>query len=65
MKKNISNIKERNYKKVWKENQMEEKEIKYKVALYAKIKRSQWYVDSGCSKHMIGDQDKFLILKRK
>jgi hypothetical protein len=26
---------------------------------------SQWYVESGCSKHMIGDQDKFLSLKRK
>jgi hypothetical protein len=44
---------------------MEEKETECKVALYAKDKRSQWYVDSGCSKHMIGDQDKFLSLKRK
>jgi len=25
----------------------------------------QWYVDSGCSKHITGDQDTFLSLKRK
>jgi hypothetical protein len=25
----------------------------------------EWYIDSGCSSHMIGDQDKFIILKRK
>jgi hypothetical protein len=23
------------------------------------------YIDNGCSSHMIGDQDKFIILKRK
>jgi hypothetical protein len=26
---------------------------------------SQWYIDNGCSKHMTGDQDKFLGMKRK
>jgi hypothetical protein len=25
----------------------------------------EWYIDSGCSSHMIRDQDKFIILKRK
>jgi hypothetical protein len=25
----------------------------------------EWYIDSGCSSHMTGDQDKFIILKRK
>jgi hypothetical protein len=30
-----------------------------------KRKRSQCYVNSGCSKHMTGDRDKFLRLKRK
>jgi hypothetical protein len=44
---------------------MEEKEKESNVALYAKNKRSQWYVDNGSSKHMTGDQEKFLILKRK
>jgi hypothetical protein len=25
----------------------------------------EWYIENGCSSHMIGDQDKFIILKRK
>jgi hypothetical protein len=25
----------------------------------------EWYIDSGCSSHMTGDQEKFIILKRK
>jgi hypothetical protein len=25
----------------------------------------EWYIDSGCSSHMTGDQDKFINLKRK
>jgi hypothetical protein len=25
----------------------------------------EWYIDSGCSSHMSGDQDKFISLKRK
>jgi hypothetical protein len=32
------------------------------VALQAKQKKHDWYVDSGCSKHMTGDKDKFLTL---
>ena len=35
------------------------------VALQAKQKKLGWYVDSGCSKHMKGDRDKFLTLERK
>jgi hypothetical protein len=26
---------------------------------------NEWYIDCGCSSHMTGDQDKFIILKRK
>jgi hypothetical protein len=48
----ISNIQEEKHKNTWKEKQMEEKETECNVALYAKNKSSQWYVDSGCSKHM-------------
>jgi hypothetical protein len=44
---------------------MEEKKTMCKVDLYAKDKRSQWYVDNGFSKHMTGNLDKFLSLKRK
>jgi hypothetical protein len=25
----------------------------------------EWYIDSGCSSHMTGDQSKFVILKKK
>jgi hypothetical protein len=32
------------------------------VALQSKQKKHGWYVDSGCSKHMIGDKDIFLTL---
>jgi hypothetical protein len=28
-------------------------------------KKHGWYVDSGCSKHMIGDRDKFITLLRE
>jgi transposase InsO family protein len=35
------------------------------VALQAKQKKQGWYVDSGCSKHMTGDKDKFLTLRKE
>jgi hypothetical protein len=35
------------------------------VALQAKQKKHGWYVDSGCSKHMTGDRDKFLTLRKE
>ena len=35
------------------------------VALQAKQKKRGWYVDNGCSKHMTGDRDKFLTLRKE
>jgi hypothetical protein len=35
------------------------------VALQVKQKKCGWYVDSGCSKHMTGDRDKFLTLREE
>ena len=35
------------------------------VALQDKQKKHGWYVDSGCSKHMTGDWDKFLTLRKE
>jgi hypothetical protein len=35
------------------------------VALQFKQKKHGWYVDSGFSKHMIGDKDKFLTLRKE
>ena len=30
------------------------------IALFAEDEESQWYIDSGCSRHMTGDKDKLL-----
>jgi hypothetical protein len=35
------------------------------LALQAKKRKRGWYVDSGCSKHMAGDKDKFLTLQKE
>jgi hypothetical protein len=35
------------------------------VALQAKQKKRGWYVDSGCSKHMTGDRENFLTLRKE
>jgi hypothetical protein len=35
------------------------------VALQDKKKKHGWYVDSGCSKHMTGDKDKFITLRKE
>jgi hypothetical protein len=35
------------------------------LALQAKKKKRGWYVDSGCSKHMTGDRDRFLTLRKE
>jgi hypothetical protein len=32
-------------------------------AMYSQVKGIQWYIDDGCSNHMIGDRNKFLTLK--
>ena len=35
------------------------------LALTAQDLKSQWYLDSGCSKHMTGDRSKFITLDEK
>jgi hypothetical protein len=35
------------------------------IALQAKKKKRGWYVDSGYSKHMTGDRDMFLTLRKE
>ena len=35
------------------------------VALQAKQNKHGWYVDSGCSKHLTSDRDKFLTLQKE
>jgi hypothetical protein len=53
------------YTKVWKMKQEEPKKEECGLAMYVQDKGSQWYIDSGCSKHMKRDQKKFLTLKEK
>jgi hypothetical protein len=35
------------------------------ISLQAKHKKSGWYVDIGCSKHMAGDKNNFMTLKKE
>ena len=35
------------------------------ISLQAQRSISQWCVDSGCSKHMIGDKNKFVLLRKE
>jgi transposase InsO family protein len=52
-------------KRTWirKQNQYSNEECT--LALQAKKKKHGWYVDSGCSKHMTGDRDMFLTLRKE
>jgi hypothetical protein len=52
----------REKKKLWKEKTSKEECL---IALKAQDKEDLWYVDSGCSKHMTGNKDKFLNLKKQ
>jgi hypothetical protein len=51
--------------RIWvrKQNQYNNEECT--LALQAQHKKRGWYVDSGFSKHMTGDKDKFLTLKKE
>ena len=53
-------IKEQN--KLWKEKTLEHECL---IALKSQEKEDLWYVDSGCSKHMTGNKDKFLRLNKQ
>jgi hypothetical protein len=52
-------------KRTWirKQNQYSNEECT--LALQTKQKKRGWYVDNGCSKHMIGDRDMFLTLRKE
>jgi hypothetical protein len=47
--------------KVWKKKESD----KCGLVLSAQIKMNPWYIDSGCSKHMMGDKGKFLSLSER
>jgi hypothetical protein len=50
---------------VWRRKSDQQEKEENNLALHAQRKTNQWYVDSGCSKHMTGDQSRFLVLKRE
>jgi len=50
--------------RVWKKKLYQQKGEENNLDLHAKRNTNQWYVDSGCSKHMTRDQSKFLTLKK-
>ena len=45
--------------------QWKKKVNKCDLALTARDLKSQWYLDSGCSKHMTGDRNKFITFDEK
>jgi hypothetical protein len=48
--------------KLWREKTSKKE---FLIALKAQDKKDLWYVYSGCSKHMTGNNDKFLDLKKQ
>jgi hypothetical protein len=52
-------------KMTWIRKQDQYRNEECKVSLQAQQKKRGWYVDSGCSKHMTGDRDKFLTLRKE
>jgi hypothetical protein len=52
-------------KTTWIRKQDQYKNEECAVALKAKQKKHGWYVDNGCSKHMMGDKDKFITLRKE
>ena len=53
------------HKMIWIRKQDQYSNEECIVALQDKQKKRGCYVDSGCSKHMIGDRDKFLTLRKE
>ena len=43
---------------MWKKKELQIKNCG--IALFAEGEENQWYIDSGCSKHMTGDKNKLL-----
>jgi hypothetical protein len=49
---------------IW-ENEKTSSKEECKLALIAKNKEDEWYIDSGCSTHMTRDQNEFISLKKR
>ena len=62
---NNNNHRQEPHKTTWIRKQDQYRNEECIVALQAKQKKDGWYVDSGCSKNMTGDRDKFLTLRKE
>jgi hypothetical protein len=51
--------------RIWKRKQDKLNMEECLISLQSQSKKNDWYVDNGCSKHMIGDKDKFVTLKKE
>jgi hypothetical protein len=51
--------------RMWKRKQEKLNIEKCVIALQAQSRKSEWYIDSGCSKHMTRDKDIFATLKKE
>jgi hypothetical protein len=56
---------EKNTQRCAKGSKKKPKKEECELAMYAQDKGNHWYIDSGCSKHMTRDHNKFLTLKEK
>jgi hypothetical protein len=62
---NDNNHKHEPWQRIWirKQNQFNNEEST--LVLQSRHNKHGWYVDSGCSKHMIGDEDMFLTFRKE
>jgi hypothetical protein len=51
--------------RIWKRKQDKMNIEEFCIALQAQRRKSDWYVDSGCSKHMTCDKDMFVTIKKE
>jgi hypothetical protein len=62
---NSNSHKKEPQKRTWIIKQDQYSNEEFTLALKSKKKKHGWYVDSGCSKHMRGDRDMFLTLRKE
>ena len=63
MKEDAPIIKKEKTTTIWENKENSIKEY-CRLALIVEDKKDEWYIDSGCSTHMTGDQNKFISLKK-
>jgi hypothetical protein len=62
---NNNNHRKEPQKRTWIRNQNQYSNEECTLSLQDKLKKHGWYVDSGYSKHMTSDRDRFLTLRKE